>query len=104
MGEIFDKVLLLLTLAAALYGGLVCVCQGLARQDKEIGKEDHVMTYKGFEIREIETRTGFGAVIRRFGIFSGEKMLAPVESVPLAKRVIDERIRTGRWKEGAVNE
>ena len=55
------------------------------------------MTYRGYEIREVEYHPVPHLWTRSMAIITDGQVLAYVENATLAARVIDERIRTGRW-------
>lgn len=56
------------------------------------------MKYRGFVIRQIERTAPDLKVHRSHGIYYKDKMMSPVSDMALAKRVIDEKLRTGLWK------
>ena len=57
------------------------------------------MTHRGYEIREVEYHPVPHLWTRSMAILAGGQVLAYVEDATLAARVIDERIRTGRWED-----
>lgn len=57
------------------------------------------MTHRGYEIREAEYHPVPHLRARSMAIMAGGQVLAYVEDAPLAARVIDERIRAGRWED-----
>ena len=57
------------------------------------------MRYKGYEIKETIIRLPIStAPVATYGIYDGERLVSPVESKALAKRVIDAHTGAGIWK------
>lgn len=57
------------------------------------------MRYRGFDLKPTERRFPHAVVVRGIGVFRGGECLAYAADQALAKRLIDERIRRGVWKE-----
>lgn len=57
------------------------------------------MTYKGYRIEDAEMRFPFGVVVHGYGIFAGEQLLTMADSTSLAKKLINQRLKLGIWKE-----
>ena len=55
------------------------------------------MMHRGYEIREAEYHPVPHLRARSMAIIAGGRVLEYVEDAPLAARVIDEKIRAGRW-------
>lgn len=57
------------------------------------------MMYRGYEIKRVEKKNLIGASVRGFGIYYGDKLITIATEVGLARRVIDDRIKSGRLSE-----
>ena len=60
------------------------------------------MKHRGYEIRETTFRPPFSSPVPVQGIYDGERLVAYVESVALAKRAIDAHTRAGIWQSKEV--
>ena len=57
------------------------------------------VTYRGYTIRVEPYKALRGASRDTLAIYRGEQWMTCAASAGLAKRVIDERVRTGRWED-----
>ena len=62
------------------------------------------MRYRGFDLKPVEKRFPHAILVRGIGIFRGGECLTYAADPELAKRLVDERIRKGMWKEDARGE
>lgn len=56
------------------------------------------MKHKGYTLRQIERAQANGKPLRGCGIFLNDVFLTSASDSTLARRVVDEKIRTGLWK------
>ena len=57
------------------------------------------MMHRGYEIREVEYRPVPHIRTTSLAILAGGVRKAFVENAPLAVRVIDQKVKEGRWKD-----
>ena len=57
------------------------------------------MTYRGYELRSEPYKALRGAPRDTLAIYRGKQWMACAASVGLARRYIDEQVRTGRWED-----
>lgn len=57
------------------------------------------MRYRGFELKPAEKHFRHGIAVKGIGIHRDGQCLTYAADLDLAKRVVDERIRRGMWKE-----
>lgn len=57
------------------------------------------VTYKGFSLEETERKFPYDIKVEGIGIFRGDELLTMADSVPLAKKLIDQRLKMGIWEE-----
>ena len=57
------------------------------------------VAYKGFRLEETERAFPYGITVKGIGIFRGDELLTMADSTPLAKKLIDQRLKMGIWKE-----
>lgn len=55
------------------------------------------MTYKGYELREEMYKPPCGPAVPSIGVYAGDKRMAPVIGLALAKRIVDMETESGRW-------
>lgn len=56
------------------------------------------MTYKGYRLEPAEMKFPYNIAVSGIGIYEGEQLLTMTASVPLAKKLIDQRLKMGVWK------
>ena len=57
------------------------------------------MRYKGFRLDETERAFPYGIAVKGVGIFQGDALMSMADSANLAKKLIDQRLKMGIWKE-----
>lgn len=57
------------------------------------------MMYKGFRLDDTERAFPYGIAVKGVGIFQGDALLSMADNTNLAKKLIDQRLKMGIWKE-----